>query len=130
MSAGIAHKRNQPPNAIKMAGGKGLGLSITHGIVEDHGGRIPTKSEQIQDTTINLNFPAITGFGYPVPKNQTLIVTDLANFVIRGHKCVQNETAIENVYTPTYSADPPADCDEKQSRKNNRLEQFLQKTWP
>jgi signal transduction histidine kinase/pSer/pThr/pTyr-binding forkhead associated (FHA) protein/ActR/RegA family two-component response regulator len=39
--------------------GKGLGLSTTHGIVEQHGGSITASSEPGKGTTFRISFPAI-----------------------------------------------------------------------
>ena len=38
-------------------GGSGLGLSVVHGVVMDHGGEVEVESEQGQGTTVRLRFP-------------------------------------------------------------------------
>ena len=37
--------------------GKGLGLTISHQIVKDYGGRMDVKSEKGQGTTFTITFP-------------------------------------------------------------------------
>lgn len=43
----------------KKASGIGLGLSIVHGIVQSHNGKIDVKSERGKETVIAINFPLI-----------------------------------------------------------------------
>jgi len=62
--AGIA-KEDLPyifdPFFSRKAGGVGLGLSIVHSIVEEHGGRIHVESEPGSGTTFIMDFPLPTG---------------------------------------------------------------------
>ena len=39
------------------AGGTGLGLSVAHGVAEDHGGTLSIESEPDRGTTVVLGFP-------------------------------------------------------------------------
>jgi PAS domain S-box-containing protein len=41
-------------------GGTGLGLSVTYGIIQDHGGRLEVQSPPGGGTTFTLSFPAMT----------------------------------------------------------------------
>ena len=42
-------------------GGSGLGLSVAHGIIEDHGGEISVESDLLSGTQFEFWLPAVGG---------------------------------------------------------------------
>ncbi len=51
--------RCSPPAGI--VGGSGLGMSIAHGIVQEHQGRMEVQSREGMGTTVIIDLPAAAG---------------------------------------------------------------------
>jgi signal transduction histidine kinase/CheY-like chemotaxis protein len=68
MSAETLRRIFDPFFTTKEAGeGTGLGLTISYGIIEDHGGRIWAESDQGRGTTFVIELPIVAGMA-PVPR--------------------------------------------------------------
>ena len=51
-------------------GGTGLGLSLTHGIITEHGGTVDITSQVGHGTTVTLRLPVAPGAGGPPPDRE------------------------------------------------------------
>ncbi|MFH1075226.1 MAG: ATP-binding protein [Pseudomonadota bacterium] len=65
----------------KESGGTGLGLSVSYGIVRDHGGKILVESNQGKGTRFSVLLPVLPGNALTAPVPGLLVVDDDEEFV-------------------------------------------------
>ncbi|MFH0785887.1 MAG: ATP-binding protein [Pseudomonadota bacterium] len=113
MAHGVQERIFEPFFTTKKAGeGAGVGLSVVHGIVKSHGGKIDVWSEPGKGTTFQLLFPKITGNVELVDShveslplgNERILLVDDEDFIVEvasemlkylGYEVVAAQTSLE-----------------------------------
>jgi|CXWL01.1.fsa_nt_gi signal transduction histidine kinase len=84
--------------------GTGLGLTISYGIIEEHGGRIWAESQPGQGTTFHIELPVVTG-GRPLRAPEVELPPEEATVDRRRILVVDDEEAIRQLLTGVLEMD-------------------------
>jgi len=109
MSAETLRRIFDPFFTTKDAGeGTGLGLTISYGIIEDHGGRIWAESPSRGGTTFFIELPMVSGEGSAPDEDETADAPGAAGSAGRRVLVVEDEESIKELLTTVLEMDKHA----------------------